>query len=422
MFTRARSIVALQALIAIACSDASAPSSAAQPTAEEPPTVRVDPNDQNGPETGPEERAAVETADRQRRERVRRLFGELMEPVTEAVEAYEEHDALEESTWFGRDKEDNQERIDGLLDDAIEVLGVSEIATTRSELRRLEGEITELERQLIADREARVGAQAQKDLNKLQQALKTSREEYEERIKVAEQGIDEKRAQILDLQTEFVIQMRAIGVELDLASAQSLLSTVTGDDFVEMCVVFDNVRGVTVQLQELTEESGESLDAAKRYYGSYVVLIRLLDRLQKEFVRRARDEMIPRLEQYAADARRIIEQAEENMARGGDRTIGTQNIRSNQLTIQATQLYVEYLHGQAAEVQARNDRLQVDLSDAKNTYDTVALSSEVAALLREGSRNFAALLRLDLPSLRGFENSELKAEFERLTQKMIRLD
>jgi hypothetical protein len=67
---------------------------------------------------------------------------------------------------------------------------------------------------------------------------------------------------------------------------------------------------------------------------------------------------------------------------------------------------------------ARNKALQVTLRDAQNTLDTVALSSEVAALMKEGSRNFAALLKLDLPDLKGFENAELKTEFERLTQKM----
>ena len=38
--------------------------------------------------------------------------------------------------------------------------------------------------------------------------------------------------------------------------------------------------------------------------------------------------------------------------------------------------------------------------------------------MKEGQRNFAALLRLELPALRGFENAELKAEFERLTREM----
>ncbi len=380
--------------------------------AEEPPAARA-------PLPDP---ISVEVADQRRRERTRALFGEVMEPLSEAAAAYDEHDELDESAWFGRDQEDNLERIDNLLDEAIAVLRVSEIETTRSELRRLEDEIDELEARRITDSEARVSAPLDEELNRLQRTYTTSREDYDERILDAERGVAERRDQIQDLQVEFVRQMNSIGVELDRASAQSLLSTVTGDDFVEMCVVFDNVRGVTIQLQELTEQSGESLEAAKRYYGSYVVLIRLMDKIQRDFVRRVTEEMIPRLEELAAEARRTIDGAEENMSRGGDRSIGDQNIRSNELTIQATGLYAEYLRDQAAEIQARNDSLQITLRDAQNTYDTVTLSSEVATLLREGQRSFAALLKLDLPGLRGFENAELKAEFEQLTSKMIHLD
>lgn len=364
----------------------------------------------------------LEVTDRRRRGRTEALFGEVMNSLSEAAEAHDEHGQLDESTWFGRDQDDNRKRIDDLLDEAIAVLRVSEIETTRAELRRLEGEIDQLEAQRIMDREASVSAPLEQELNQLQRTYTTSREDLDQRIQEAARGIAERRDQTRDLQLEFVRQMNAIGVKLDLTAAQSLLSTVTGDDFVEMCVVFDNVRGVTIQLQELTEKSGESLEAAQRYYGSFVVLIRLMDKVQQDFVRRVTEEMIPRLEELAAEAGRIIQGAEENMARGGDRSIGEQNIRSNQLTIQATGLYVDYLRGQAAEIRARNTGLQISLRDAENTYATVTLSSEVATLLREGQRNFAALLKLDLPSLRGFENAELKAEFEHLTAKMTHLD
>lgn len=365
---------------------------------------------------------ADEVTDERRRARTRALFGKVMDSLSKAAAAYDEHDQLDESAWFGRDQRDNQERIDELLDEAIAVLGVSEIETTRAELRRLEGEIDRLEARRIADLEGRVSAPPEAELNKLQRAYTKSSEDYDERILDAERGIVERRDQIRELQAEFVRAMNAIGVELDLVSAQSLLSTVTGDDFVEMCVVFDNVRGVTLQLQDLTEQSGESLEAAKRYYGSYVVLIRLMDRIQRDFVRRVTEEMIPRLEEFAVEARTIIDGARENMARGGDQSISAQNIRSNELTIRATGLYVEYLRNQAAAIQARHEGLQISLHDAENTYDTVTLSSEVATLLREGQRSFAALLKLDLPRLRGFENAELKAEFEHLTSKMTRLD
>ncbi|MDF1838340.1 MAG: hypothetical protein P1V35_10755 [Planctomycetota bacterium] len=366
-----------------------------------------------------EDLADIQLADKQRKERAGKMFGKVIEPLTDASEAYLKHDELEEDTWFGTDKDDNQETINGLLNDAIDALGVSEIATTRQELRTLEERIEELQKNQMSDREARLGAPLEADLNRVQKTITTSQEDYDERIAAADKEMGEAKTRILQLQMNFVRQMRAIGVELDLDGAKGLLSTVTGDDFVQMCVVFDNVRGMTGQLQELTEQSGESLDAAKRYYGSYVVLIRIMDHVQKDFIRRAREEMAPKLGELAMKAQAIALEAEANIANGGDRTIGEQNIRSNELTVRATQLYAEYLLNQADEIEARNDLLQVSLRDAQNTYDTVALSSEVAKLLQDGSRNFAALLKLDLPPLRGFENAELRAEFERLSEQMV---
>ncbi len=370
----------------------------------------------------PEDLAAREEADRQRRERTAKLFGKAIKPLTEASEAYQEHDNLDSNSWFSRDQGDNQERINELLDDAIEVLGVSEVDDTRQQIRDLEQANNDLVEGMVEDREARLSAPTKEDLNRVQKTYTTSQEELDERIAASEVQLQANKRAIQELQINFVRQMRGIGIDIDLEAAQSLLSTVTGDDFVKMCVVFDNVRGVTVQLQELTEQSGESLDAAKRYYGSYVVLIRLLDHVQKDFVRRAREEMIPKLNDFAIKAEVLIDAAHVNISQGGDPAIGKQNIRSNELTIQATKLYTQYLREQAAEIEQRNAELQISLRDAENTFQTVALSSEVASLLKEGSRNFAALLRLDLPALRGFENEELKAEFRRLTERMSRIN
>ncbi|MEZ6002967.1 MAG: hypothetical protein R3F33_02160 [Planctomycetota bacterium] len=391
------------------------------PAVQPPPVVLPEAKPEPPPppaEPSPEDLAAQAEADQARKDRSTRIFGKVIVPLNKASEALQEHDKLADSSWFHKDKDDNQEEINELIDDAIGALGISEIENTRSAIRSLEQENVRLNEQLLKDREARLGAPSKDELNRLQNTYTTSREEIDARIAEALKTVEANRGAILEHQIDFVRRMRGIGVDLDLEAAQSLLSTVTGDDFVKLCVVFDNVRGITMQLQELTEQSGESLPAAKRYYGSYVVLIRILDHVQMEFVRRARQEMIPKLAVFSDKADELISEAFRNMQNGGDRAIGEQNVRANRLTIQATELYTEYLEQQAAEIEQRNQSLKIALHDAENTFETVVLSSEVAELLREGSRNFGALLQLDLPELRGFDNAELKAEFQRLTEKM----
>lgn len=349
----------------------------------------------------------------------RQVLREIFDPLEEAAERYDRHDELDKRSLFGADQKSNQKAIDSLLDEAIEILGLSEVGSVREEIRELEVKIAEAEQRLSRDREARLSAPFESELNAIEKTLTTSREDYDERIEENETLVADTELAIVELKQQFRQELREIGVELSPEAIEGLLTTVSGDDFVEMCVVFDNVRNVTVQLQELTEEAGEALDVARRYYGSYVVLVRIMDRLQKEFVRRVSDEQLPRLKDFQAKARENIAQAQRNLADGGDPEIAEANIRSNQLTIDACELYSEYLVEQARDVTAQNEALQKRLRDAINTYETVQLSSQVAELLAEGQRNFSALLELDLPELRGFENAELQAEFQRLTRELV---
>jgi hypothetical protein len=363
----------------------------------------------------------IEAWRQERQARTRKVFARSLGTLEQAAKAYDEHDELPESSLLFDDQESNQQRIDRLLDRAIEALELSGLEDVRRELRAHENEIAALSQRLSRDREARIAAPRRDEINAVEDAYTTTVEEYDARIAQTEQLLDERRAQIDERTQRFVEELRAIGVELDRETAESLLASVTGDDFVQLCVVFDNVRLVTEQLQQLTEQSGERLEVARRYYGVYVVLIRIMDRLQRDFVSAVRDVQVPRLRELAGRARENILQAERNLRSGGDPVIGSANIGANELTIQATGLYTQYLLEQATDIERQNRDLQVRLRDAINTYDTVRVSSQVAEILKESARNLDALLNLEVPRLRGFENRELQEEFGRLTEQLTEL-
>jgi hypothetical protein len=349
----------------------------------------------------------------------RRLLEQIWEPLGEASERYAKHEKLPKSSWFSEDQESNQASIDELLDQAIGALELSGLNETRGKLRAARETIETLRQENASDREKRLSAQSEAELTRIGKVLELSREDLEERIVERELDIADQEQQIVLLEQTFVAGLRDLGLEVTLESARSLLGTVSGEDFVEMCVAFDNVRLVTEQLETLTREAGESLELARRYYGSYVVLIRILDRIQDDFVRRVREEQLPRLAEFAERARKNIQEAERAARSGGDRTLLEQNMRSNRLTEEACQGYARYLTEQAAAVEAQNKQLDLRLRDAINTFKTVDLSSQVTELLREGERNFRALLELDLPTLEGFQNVELEREYRRLTEQLV---
>jgi uncharacterized protein YeeX (DUF496 family) len=349
----------------------------------------------------------------------RKILRQIFDPLEDAAQRYSKHDDLEESTFFGEDQESNQAAIDQLLDEAIQTLGLSSINETRGRLRAIRSELDAAEERLSRDREARLSAPFESEVSTIEKPFTTTREDYEGRIQDTEESIARLERERTDLESEFVEELRSVGLEVSPETARGLLSTVSGEDFVEMCVVFHNVRLVTVRLQQLTEEAGESLDVARRYYGSYVVLVRILDTIQKDFVKRVREDQVPRLAEYSVKARENIAQAKRNLKDGGDPAIAAQNIRSNELTLDACQAYSRYLLDQADAVARQNEELQPRLRDAINTFETVQLSSQVANAIREARRNFSALLELKVPDLRGFENVELQQEFERLTDQLL---
>jgi hypothetical protein len=186
-----------------------------------------------------------------------------------------------------------------------------------------------------------------------------------------------------------------------------------------MAVVFDNIKHVTTQLQRLTEESGEALDVSKRYYGMYVVMIHVMDRIQKTFVRDIHEKHIPKLEEFASKADQNINQARALIeVDGGEQELLEANIASNELTRATAKLYIEYLHRNADLIAAENARAQKNLATAMNTYDTVKLSSDVAALMNTGRRDFEALMKLQVPALREFNNEAIRKEFQRMTAEL----
>ncbi len=357
-----------------------------------------------------------ETATRRavQREMLRRSLG----PLEEVAERERRQASLPRRRWVGEDQSSNLRRIDRLLDEVIEALELGEASATRSELRRLEAEGRKLEEELVRAREQRLVAPERDQLTLVGRVTGTSAEEWAQRVSELEARQTELEERRRGLEERFARELAGLGLDLDADAVRSLLSTVSGEGFLRLVSVFDNVRTVTVQLQELTEASGESLDAARRYYGCYVALLGLLDRLQREFLRDVTERHLPALDDFERRAAANIAQAERNRAAGGDPRIAEQNIRANRLTQEATRLYRDYLGRQASAVEAQNRTLALRLADARNTLETVRLSSNVAALLSEGRRQVEALLDLDVPALRGFENRELEREFHRLTREL----
>lgn len=360
-------------------------------------------------------------------DRFQQRFGELFESVLptldQARELVDRHASLPDISRvpFKTDKQSNSAEINELLDQAIEVLGISEVSDYRQRIRDSISAISTSHANIADYRRQRVSASFAKDQSKLDivNPFELSKEALDERIAAESAEIDSQEQLLVELKKSFAEELSKIGVEVDEDGVDALLSSVSGDDIVTMAVVFDNIKQVTTQLQQLTEESGEALDVSKRYYGMYVVMIHVMDRIQKTFVRDINEKHLPKLNEFASQADANIKQARALIEiDGGDSQLLKANIASNQLTRETADLYIEYLQRNAELIEAENKRAQKNLATAMNTYDTVKLSSDVAALMNTGRRDFETLMKLQVPALREFSNESIRKEFQRMTSEL----
>ena len=334
--------------------------------------------------------------------------------LTQTLVLEDRQAGLPDSAWFGTDKVSNPAQIDGLLDDAVAILSNSPVQQFRERIRAVQGEI-ETARAAIADyRQSRVSAPQES-------TIKRTVADYDRLIAEQEDQIKRLTQRLGEVKKEFAASVRALGVELSDEQVEFLLSTVVGDNMVDLGILFDNVKSVTSQLETLVAQSGEDLPSARRYYGMYVVLLRALERMHVKIEEAIGEQYIPQIDSIITRAQRLTGETRELQRTSptkGD--LLAANLEAQRLTIDAAGIYRQYLIDQAAQVKKAQAELKKDIAAAWNTYETVRVSGELVGLVKSSQRLLEGLRNRQVPALRPFENLEMRREFEKLTDQLRR--
>jgi hypothetical protein len=227
------------------------------------------------------------------------------------------------------------------------------------------------------------------------------------------------RRQICELKERFRNQLQQIGVEIYDDEIEFLLMPVTRDDFVSMAAVVSSIASLTAQLERLTEESNELPSQTRRYYGMYLLLVYAVDRIQTRFIQEVDHVHLPKLNVFEEQARQIITEAQNHIASGGPKEQYRANIDAAKITIEACHCLARALYDQMTAVASENEQTKLMLDAAINTYKTVRLSLNLAELMSDSEKAYHTLRQLPLPKLRTFQNVQLKAEIQRLAQRML---
>lgn len=336
------------------------------------------------------------------------LWEELIPRLDQVIGLQDRQRNLPESAWFGKDQASMAAEINELLDEAAEILvgnnalrnRMREIADAAAQNRQA---ITELKRRKLTAPSDSLWRKTVADIA----------EEISER----EALLAEQRQALAGLHADAAAELRTMGLDIDAEGVEFLLSTVVGDDVVDMTFAFEQVRELTAQLEKLTAESREDLTTARRYYGMYTVLLRTLDQMHATLLNRINGSYRPRIDAISSRARELQKETRALNARGPSRVLAS-NLEAQQLTVEAAGRYAEYLASQQQQIGLSRDRLSRDIDVAQNTYETVKISGDLVALMQDSRHLLDSLFELQVPPLRTFENLEMKREFQRLTSQL----
>lgn len=315
--------------------------------------------------------------------------------------------------FLSKTKESQKKKVEGYLDEAGEALGVSSISQRRQRIADLRQQISQTQRDMTKYRRKKISA-PDSSIN----PLVTTKSEYEQLIKEGEGTIQLCKQRIESEKEQLVVDFGRIGMKLDTDSVDALLDSITGDEFMRVTVVFDNAKRFAGELERLTNESGEDLEAAKHYYGVYLMLLQAMSRMQQKFIANVDEVYFPKLDEFVEQARQNMDEAEAAIKLGGEEQILRNNIVSNQQTYDAALLYKDGLKTQRREMVLANEACKKNILTAENTYKTVALSKNLADLMAESRRAFDSISGLTVPDMRPFQNKRLKDALDKITREM----
>ncbi len=347
-------------------------------------------------------------------------WGKINDKLGTIINLVEKENHAPASSWnpFKEDKKSIRKDIDELIDEAISLLNISSLSEIKAEISEYQGNIRNFET-LITELKAKK-LMAPQDVSAWK-LWKKDMADYEEEIDDFTEKVAENKEKIETLKFELLQEIRATGLDLTPDQIDTLIYSATGDDDVELISVFNNVKAITVKLQDLTDESGEDIETARKYYGMYTVLLRILIALQEAYLSKIDNHYLPALDDLVGANQALTQKTRSLMAQSDSKhkAMYVSNLKAQALTAKTARLYRKCLLRNKTRVNDSVKRTRQEYQVAENTYSTVSTAYSLVTMIRESEKMFAALSDLQVPDLLTFENNEMKLEFHKITARML---
>jgi len=318
-----------------------------------------------------------------------------------------------------KDKKSVEKDINRLLDETVDILNISGLSETKANINECLDDVQNYQARISELQTRKLMAPENEAAWKI---WKNDVESYEKKIEAYHKKISEKEQAIAQLTENLRQQFAAVGIVLDPQEMDTLVYSVTGDDDIEIISVFNNIKTITAKLKDLTAESGEQIDNAKRYYGMHMLLLKILLNLQKNYVARVDDQYLPKLEKIFDDNAVLMDNTRTLLKKAPShhRQLYQANLETQQLTERTINLYRRYLDSNRKRVIQSYNKIMEEYRVAENTYQTVSTAYTLISMMRSSDNLYNSISALQVPDLIKFDNREMKEEFKALSLKIER--
>lgn len=192
------------------------------------------------------------------------------------------------------------------------------------------------------------------------------------------------------------------GIDLTEAQIANLCSSPNADDIVALAASFTSISAITQKIQELVRQQ-PTPELARKYYGTYTVLLLALDKIQRNAIEKIRNKHIPRVREIITQAEETKSDAERlsvnpNASRHAQQALAI-NIKRCDETISQGRSTEAALLEQASKLRSANEKLGFSIAMATNTHKTLTLQRELAELIAACQAEIEALQSLSLPPM-----------------------
>jgi len=211
--------------------------------------------------------------------------------------------------------------------------------------------------------------------------------------------------------TELIAHLRtalnAEGFELTAEQVEALAASPNGEDLASLITSFQAVRMVALEMEDRLR-AAPGAEHAKTYFGSYCVLLMVMEKIQQNAMRNIRDIYIPKAESLDAEAQHVIDDARQSLAGTPGRSAPLDpaerqslqfNIATNEESRLRAQRLRDKLEKNLAILQEANARLKSAISVARNSHRTMLVRMEIDRLDLNSTREFEEIQKLILPPM-----------------------